>query len=370
MININKYPAPNRILLDANNTLVSITSSNGLGFYFRAIIYIDNEIFDEQSWSRRDDYTAEKDLKKLYYAYFETVFNADFVSGLQQQLHLIKKLSITIKEYSIGTDQLIQTQNLPDLYLMYNVNPVAFNDALKIQFLAVNPEVLQVPPDGKISIPFMVNAENESLLLELKDNIGNVLDSKVKASFTEKRVYQYNFDLSQANLTPSTLYLSLAITVGTTTVLKNIRLFKKSNYPIKEITFLNNFGYWCYAYLDGQLTIEDNFDTKTYEENDGFESVYEINEKQTFTINTGSLLSSEKAIINQICKALEAKIYLNYEYIKLINATKKITSYKDRDNLYAENLTFSVKQNSSIENSIYAVEDYDSNDYDSNDYNT
>lgn len=370
MININKYPAPNRILLDANNTLVSITSSNGLGFYFRAIIYIDNEIFDEQSWSRRDDYTAEKDLKKLYYAYFETIFNTNFSSGLEQQLHLIKKVSITIKEYSIGNNKLIQTHDLPDFYLMYNINPVVFNDAEKVQFLAINPEVLQVPPDGKISIPFMVNAENESLLVELKDNFGNILDSKVIANFAEKRVYQYNLDLSKSNLVSSALYLSLFITVGATTVLKNIRLFKKSKFPIKEIIFLNNFGYWCYAYLDGQLTIEDNFDPKTYEENDGFESVYEINEKQTFTINTGSLLASEKAIIAQLCKALEAKIYLNSEYVKLITATKKITSYKDRDNLYAENLTFLVKQNSSIENTMYAVEDYDSNDYDSNDYNT
>jgi len=315
MINIGKYPVPNSIILDANNTVVSITSSNGLGFYFRAIIYIDNEIFDEQSWSRRDDYTAEKDLKKLYYAYFESIFNSNFSSGLQQQTHLIKKVSITIKEYAIGTDQLIQTQNLPEFYLMYNATPVVFNDYHKVQFLAINPEVIQVPPSGKLSFPFMVNAENESLLVELKDNLGNVLDSQAKANFTEKRVYQYNFDLSQVNLPPSALYLSLVITVGATTASKTIRLFKTFNYPVKEIAFLNNFGYWCYAYLDGQLTIEDNFETKTYEENDGFESVYEINEKQIFTINTGSLLSSEKAIINQICKALEAKIYLNSEYV-------------------------------------------------------
>lgn len=369
MIQIDKFPAENKVCLDGNSTIVSITSSNGLGFYFRAKIYINDELFDEQSWSRKNDKTAEKDLKKLYHAYFETIFNNNFNSGLEQQLHLIKKLSITINEYSAVDDELIQTQDLPILYLMYNNKPVEFDDSLKIQFLAFNPESVRVPLNGKISIPFMVRPNNEALFVEIKDSNNTILDVKAKASFSENRVYQYNFDLEKANLPTSTLYISLSITVGNTSIVKYIKIFQSENYPIKEVAFLNNFGFWCYVYLDGQLSIEDNFETKTYEEKDGSESVYEIVEKQTYTINTGSLLASEKNIINQICQALQAKIYFNSQYFKLINATKKITSYRDRDNLYSENLTFSVKNNISVENAIYVSEDYDSNDYEVNDYN-
>jgi hypothetical protein len=370
MIYIYKSPVPNRILLDANNTVISITSSNGLGFYFRAKIYIDDQLFDEQSWSRKDDFTAEKDLKKLYNAYYETIFSPNFTSGLEQQIHLIKKITIVINEHSIGDDSLIQSQNLPDFYLMYNAKPVVFNDLNKVQFLGITPDVLQVPTTGKLSIPFMVNASNEALLVELKDNFGNTIDSRSKPNFTDKRVYVYNFDFSSVVLVAKTLYFSLTITIGTTVIIKNIRLFESPKFDIKEITFLNSFGYWCYGYLDGQLSIDNNLDIKTYEELDGGEKVYEINEKQTYTINTGALLASEKDIINQICTALEAKIYLNSEYIKMINATKKINMYKDKNNLYSENLTFSVRQNNSVDNPFYAVEDYDANDYDSNDYTT
>lgn len=350
MITINSEPIQDSILLDANNTLISITSDNGVGFYFRAKISIDNVFFDEQSWSRKDDFTAEKDLKKLYSAYYETIFNTIFANGLTQQLHLIKKVSIIIEERDIDTDGLAQSKVLNDFYFMYNAKPVPFTSSTKLQFLGVNPDILQIPIDGKISMPFMVNANNETILVELKDDSGITVDSQNIAAFTDKRVYLYNFDLSSIALSPTKLFLTLKITVGVTALTKVFRIFKYPKFQIKEITFLNNFGFWIYTYLDGQLSIDDSLDVKVYEEFDNTEKVYEINEKQNYTINTGALLTSEKDIVHQIVTALEAKIFLNSEFISMINATKKISQYKDRNNLYAENLTFSVKQNNSVPN--------------------
>lgn len=370
MIYIYKSPNPNRILLDANNTVISITSSNGSGFYFRAKIFIDDQLFDEQSWSRRDNFTAEKDLKKLYNAYYETVFNPNYSNGLEQQFHLIKKVSITINEYSIGDDSLVQSQNLADYYLMYNSKPIVFDDLQPVQFLGVAPNILQIPANGKISIPFMVNSENEALTVELKDNLGNTIDSIGKPNFTDRRVYVYSFNFSTVELDPAVLYFLLTIKLGATVINKSIRLFASPKFDIKEIAFLNNFGFWCYAYLDGQLSIDDNLDIKTYEEMEGLEKVYEINEKQTYTIDTGSLLASEKEIIREISTALEAKIFLNAEYVTMVNATKKINLHKERNNLYSESLIFSVRQNNSVENQFLAVEDYDSDDYETNDYTT
>lgn len=370
MITINTSPTPDRFMLDANNTVISITSSNGNGFYFRANIYIDDQLFDVQSWSRQDEVTATKDLKKLYYAYFETIFNPNFTNGLVQQMHLLKKVSIIINEHSIGDDSLIQTATIPDFYIMHNLKPVLFDDRIKLQFLGINPEVLQISKKGKVSIPFLVYANNESLIVELQDNFGNTIDFASKSNFTDKRVYKYNFDFSTIDLSHTTLYFKLKITVGTTEITKIFRLFTDPKFDIKEITFLNSFGYWCYAYFDGQLTIDNNLDVKTYEESTGLEIAYEINEKQTYTLNTGSLLSSEKEILNQVTTALDAKILLGSEYVTMVSTTKKINIYKDRNNLYSENLTFSVKQNNSISNPYYLNEDYDSNDYESNDYST
>lgn len=350
MIQIDNFPTQNHVFLDANNTKIAITSSNGVGFYFRAKIFIDDQLFDEQSWSRKNDVTAEKDLKKLYYAYYETLFNSNFINGLEQQTHLIKKVSILISEFSIGDDVFVQSQNLPDFYLMYSDKSAFFNDNIKVQILGVNPDIIQIPKNGKLSIPFMVNANNEILELELKDNLGNIIDSNSKPAFTATRVYQYKLDLATVNLAANTLYFTLKITVGATTIIKNIRLFSAPKFEIKEVAFLNSFGYWLYAYLDGQLTIDNNLDIKTYEENQGTEKVYEINEKFTYTLNTGALLPSEKDIINQICTALDAKIYLNSKYITMVTTTKKVNVFKDRKNLYSENLSFSVTPENDFEN--------------------
>lgn len=350
MITINSAPILNSILLDANNTLISITSNNGVGFYFRAKISINNVLFDEQSWSRKDDFTAEKDLKKLYNSYYETIFSLVFANGLVQQSHLIKKVSIVVEERDITNDSLVQSKILDDFFIMYNAKPVPFTSSAKVQFLGFNPDVMQIPTTGKISIPFMVDANNETVLVELKDDTGAIIDSQNIAAFTDKRVYLYNFDLATIALSPTKLFLTLRIVIGTSQITKVFRLFKYPKFQIKEITFLNNFGFWIYVYLDGQLSIDNNLDVKIYEELDNTEKVFEINEKQNYTINTGALLTSEKDIIHQIVTALEAKIFLNSEFISMINATKKISQYKDRNNLYAENLSFSVKQNNSVPN--------------------
>lgn len=372
MITINSAPIQDKILLDANDSIISITSSNGIGYYFRVKIFIDTVFFDEQSWSRKDDTTAEKNLKKLYSAYYETIFNPAFANGLTQQNHLLKKVSIVINEHSIGDDSLVQTISLSDFYFMYNVKPIYFIDDNSFQFLGINPDVFQIPTNGKISLPFLVNTNNEIVKVELKDNTGAIIDSIIIPAFTDKRVYLYNFDLSTIALSANILYLTLYITVGASSFSKIFKVLKFPKFPIKEIAFLNNFGFWIYVYLDGQLSIDNNLDIKTYEELDTTEKVFEINEKQTYSINTGALLTSEKDIINQIATALEAKIVLNSEWISMINSTKKINKYKDRNNLYTESLTFSVKQNQSIPNSFGIVLQgvYDSDYYDSNNYLT
>ena len=67
MIQAIQTPFPGNVLLDGNNTTIVVQSSNsGTAFYFRAEIYIDNVLFDTQSWSRKDNFIAEKNLRYLY----------------------------------------------------------------------------------------------------------------------------------------------------------------------------------------------------------------------------------------------------------------------------------------------------------------
>src|SRR5690606_17739057 len=113
MITALSTPGSGRILPDANNTVIKIQSTNGEGYYFRAKIYIDNVFFDEQGWSRIDLYTATKDLKKLYNAYYQTIFTDTFQNQLTEQTHLIKQVKIVVEEYSIETDVLVDSLELP-----------------------------------------------------------------------------------------------------------------------------------------------------------------------------------------------------------------------------------------------------------------
>ena len=115
MIQVINFPPANRYLLDGNNTQITVTSDNADG-YFRAKIYIDDALFDEQGWSRKDDFTATKDLLYLYNAYFKPYFLGSFTTGLLEQTNFKKKVSIVIEEKDIDTDALLGTVTLSDFY--------------------------------------------------------------------------------------------------------------------------------------------------------------------------------------------------------------------------------------------------------------
>ena len=87
MITINQSPTTNRIILDGNNTVISLTSTNGAGYYFRATIFIDGELFDTQLVPKRC-FHNRKGFEKLYNAYFETVFPTTFTAGISEQTYL------------------------------------------------------------------------------------------------------------------------------------------------------------------------------------------------------------------------------------------------------------------------------------------
>ncbi|PIF32980.1 hypothetical protein CLU81_3550 [Flavobacterium sp. 9] len=373
MISIIKAPGLNRVLLDANNTEVVVQSSNGTGFYFRALIYVDGVFFDEQGWSRKDSYTASKDLVKLYNAYFESVLTIYTENQLIEQTHLKKKFKITIQEKSLSADDtVIATVDLPEFYFMYNTNPVYFDDSTKIQILGVTPPVLRVPENGKIIVPFYVKANSEIATVQLKDNFGNLLNEQITESFTGKKVFLYAFDFSPIALVKDTLYFELSIICGLTTVTKMYKLMRFPDFPVKEIYFKNNFGYYIPAYFDGEFEIQDSLSINDYQEADGSKVVYEINEEATYTINTGSLLQNERVIVNEIANSQDILLKINSQWRKIQTSTKKILEYRDKKHSYAQDLTFSFVKNGKVSN-YYETEggaDWSDNDFLPNDWLT
>lgn len=372
MITLVKKPAAGRVLLDANNTEIEIQSSNGSGYYFRALIYVDDELFDTQGWSRKDAFTAVKDIAKLYNSYYENEFVPFTFNQLIEKTNLIKKVSIHIEERLIGSDTLVDTATLPDFLLMYNVNPVYFDDTTKVQTLGVIPDVLQIPSNGKMIFPFFIRAVDESVTVQVKDNFGNILNTQTIAAFTGKKIFEYQFDLSSVALQKDTIYFETTITCGLSTKKLQYRLMRYPNFSVKELFFKNNYGYFIPAYIDGELEVSNGLKISEYQEIDGTYRVSEINEELTYVINTGLMLLDERPLVNQIITSYEVLLKVNNTYRRIQNATKKELQYRDKKHSYSQDLTFTFIPNGALDN-IYLnaiLPDWDERDFIENDFLT
>jgi hypothetical protein len=350
MMTIVSSPALNRVFLDANNTEIEILSTNGAGHYYRALIYVNDVLFDTQGWSRFDAYSTVKDLVKLYNAYFESTFAPFATNGITEQTALKKKISITIEERLIATDAVVETINLPIFYFMYNQNPVYFDDTIKVQPLGISPAVLQIPINGIIRIPFYVKATAEAVVVVLKNNFGAIINSQTITSFTGNKIFLYEFNLSGVTLAANTIYFETTITCGATTTTLRYRLLRLPDFPVKELYFKNNFGYFIPAYFDGELEISNSLKINDYQEADGTNVIFEIDEEATYTINTGYLLADERAIVNQIINSPDVVFKVNNQWKKIQTSTKKELAFRDKKHSFAQDLTFTFNTKGKVPN--------------------
>lgn len=339
MIQVINFPPENRYLLDGNNTQITVTSDNADG-YFRAKIYIDDALFDEQGWSRKDDFTATKDLLYLYNAYFKPYFLGSFTTGLLEQTNFKKKVSIVIEEKDIDTDVVIGTVTLPDFYLLYNVKSELFNDINKLYVFGLKAEHMNMKKDGTIVIPFYANAETEDVKVTIYDDLDNILHTQTIADVNGKKVFIYTLNLSEVTVISSVLYLRAKIEVGTESTEKFYNVLRLPNYEVKEVVFQNNFGYYIPAYFDGDFEDVSGMKVQSYERYDTSTAVYAVEEDGTYTINTGGLSTREKEIVKEIANSIDCYFNNNGKYVNVNTATKKATNSKSRLNIYAEDLVF------------------------------
>ena len=339
MIQVINFPPANRYLLDGNNTVITVTSDNANG-YFRAKIYIDDALFDEQGWSRKDDFTATKDLLYLYNAYFKPYFLGSFTTGLLEQTNFKKKVSIVIEEKDIDTDALLGTVTLPDFYLLYNVKSEIFNDINKLYIFGLKAEHMNMKKDGTIVIPFYANAETEDVKVTIYDDLNNILHTQTISAVNGKKVFIYTLNLSEVTVISSVLYLRAKIEVGTESTEKFYNVLRLPNYEVKEVVFQNNFGYYIPAYFDGDFEDVSGMKVQSYERYDTSTAVYAVEEDGTYTINTGGLSTREKAIVKEIANSIDCYFNNNGKYVPVNTATKKVTNLKSRLNIYAEDLVF------------------------------
>lgn len=343
MIQVTNNPAENRVLLDGNQTQITVTSTNGNGHYFRAKIYIDDVLFDEQGWSRKDEFTATKDLIYLYHAYFKPYFLGSFDTGLVEQLNFKRKVKIIIEDRLISTDAVVDSVTLPDFYIIYNVKSEGFNDNDKVTVLGLDPKRFRMAKSGTISIPFFVNANDETVSVVIKDDNDNILHQQSFENVSGKKLYIYNLNLSEVTLLSSALYLTANVSCGTTTIQKIYSIIKLPSYEVKELVFQNNFGFYIPAYFDGDFEDKRGFSVQKYEQFNNSEKVFAVDEEGTYVINTGKLNIEEKEIIRQIANSLDCYFKNGSKYYQVVTGTKKATYQKSRNNIYNEDLTFTFR---------------------------
>lgn len=355
MIQVLNYPETDRLLLDGNNTNIKIRSTNGSGYYFRAEIYIDDALFDTQSWSREDTYTATKDLVYLYNAYFKTQFLEAFSSGLVEQTHLIKKVNITVKEYTTENDTLIETLELPDFYIMYNLRSATFSDDSKITILGLDAITMRAPKTGKIVIPFFINADAEALTVTATLDDDTEIDSVTAAALTGKKVYLYTLDLSETAIAYANLYIDIKIALGETEVIKQYTIIRNPDFTVKELVFCNNFGFFIPAYFTGELATTSGYKTFNYENLDGQDITYAIDHLEKYSINTSYLNTNENPIVNQIAKAIEVYFKNGSDYLAVTPKTQRSEDLIDKEHVYNTKLQFEFKQGFNTNNDGFLV---------------
>lgn len=343
MIQVQNFPTQNSVLLDGNKTEITVTSSNGVGFYFRAKIYINDAFFDEQGWSRKDNFTAVKDLLYLYKAYFTPQFLGSFTNGLVEKTDLKRKVSIVIEERKILDDSLEATVILPDFYILYNIKSAQFDGSDKVALLGLSAPVMRLPKNGKILIPFYANASNETVKVTIKDDKNNTVNSQLVASFSGKKVFQYTLDLNSVTLASKILFLSAKIEVGSTLLEKTYTIIQLPSYDVKEIVFQNNFGFYIPVYFDGDFEDVLGYKVNSYEQLDNSMAVFAVDEDETYTINTGALNIQEKNIVQEVATSIDCFFMNNGSYLNVIPAIKKATNLKSRLNNYGQDLQFTIK---------------------------
>jgi hypothetical protein len=339
MIQVINFPTANTYLLDGNSTPITVTSNNANG-YFRAKINIDDAPFDEQGWSRKDDFTATKDLLYLLNAYFRPYFLGQFTTGLLEQTNFKKKTSIIIEERNINTDAILGNVTLPDFYLLYNVKSAVFNDLDKLYVFGLKSSQINMKSDGVIVIPFYVNANSENVKVTIYDDLDNIIHTQSVNNVTGKKVYIYTLKLSETPLLSSILYLKAKITVGTTNFEKIYTILRLPSYEVKEVVYQNNFGFYIPAYFDGDFEDTSGYKVESYERNDTSTAVYAVKENGSYTINTGNLSIMHKDIVNEIANSVDCYFNNDGKYLRVNTETKKSTNLKSRLNNYAQDLVF------------------------------
>lgn len=339
-------PIQNSILNDANITEIIVEDTTTFSHY-QANIYIDNVLFDSVVMPKIGNQQMILTFENLLLKYISL---PDVQNVFIQRFALIRDLKIDILRYSFAVDHtIIATMFTRNYKLKYSVLPTAEKyENNQLAWIAVDADVLLVQPNTIIQLPFYIADPDLIITAEAVKENGTVITSQATTGFISAT---------------KTLLLTLPVNVPDDVdayffrikaynfvIEKKIRVVRNGFYKPKRIRFYNRFGMPVLVELFGKLTTKDEQTYFKYQNGMGYYNTAEIQTDTQVSIDTGHLLDSENAIVNQIASSLKVEIEIKGVFIPCVATLKTIPVINENEFINSAVLTFEFNKSPKIKN--------------------
>lgn len=333
-------PPEDKILIDANITEITVEDT-GLYQYYFALIYINNEEFDHVVLPK---FAASKMLLSFsnLIAKYAQLPN-DIQTGLTP-VFLDYDLKIELYK-QLPSAVLMDTFNYK---LRYSVLPTNEQyHAQSLAFIAVDADMLVIGNQTTVQLPFFTLDNHTDIRVRLIDNNYNFLYDQLIPN--DENAHAFVCSIPFENTTNADI-LMLEIKVGDQRITKNFRVLKNTVYENKKIRFYNRFGFPMVVDVFGKFTAKDELTYQKYQNAQGVYRTAEITTDTLLAIDTGYLLESEKAIVEQITQSLSVEIFHKGVFVPCVATTKAVTTFAEKEFHYTTQLQFEFNKNPKIKN--------------------
>lgn len=337
-------PIQNSILNDANLTEIIVEDTTVFSHY-EANIYIDNILFDSVIMPKvsSQKMVLTFDNLLLKYITLPEVNNALSFQGF----NLIRNLKITIARFLVGIAVGV-TQYTLNYKLKYSVLPTAEKyETAALSFVGVDPETFLVAPNTKIQLPIFANSVETIMVVEAVTPENVVLSTITGYGSQSNGLLLLSLDVVAP---PNVSAYFFKVHYAGLTIQKKFRVVRNGYYKPKRVRFYNRFGMPVLVELFGKLSAKDDQTYFKYQNGMGFYTMAEIQTDTQLSIDTGHLLDSEKAIVNQIASSLRVEIEINGVFTPCVATLKTIPVINENEFINSAVLTFEFNKSPKIKN--------------------
>ena len=339
MIEIIQSPDNNRVIADANETLVVLKSTSGNEYYIQLDIFVNDSLFTSRSISKDNNGFGTFNFAHFYEDYFNITLPASSNNGFVEHSDLKKKIHFIAYEKPI--QGLIATSQItsPEFYIIKSSVPFDFTDT-QMAPLFIPALEQHLPKTGQIRIPFYGPKDTTSNITIVTDTNETIYNSNFEHS--ESGITSFTYTLLDNALPQFCPYIAVTITNGERLIKLVYHIISAPKYQPKKIMVLNNVGLFLPVYLTGVLEDVRKLDANSFLNTNDNEETYEVLEEVNYTLNSGYQSNETKALNLFIAKSIDVRLLINNDWVRVSAATKKIEHFRDNTYIYEDALQFNV----------------------------